>query len=183
MSQTIQQTTHAPHAQEPAAQARLIRISSTQSIALSLYHALELIEHPQVIQVPGLEGFVYGMMSWQGRWIPLIDVFALVCEQPIDQTGNQTPNQPNHAANDEHANSPLKYAMVVGYRTVDEKGLATIKHGAIHSTDIPKTITVTNAIQSKLPSYSTHWQRIAMSCIEHEGQTVPIVATEKLFSK
>ena len=72
------------------------------------------------------------------------------------------------------------YALIVAYQDVtlhDE-----LKFGAIALNKLPMNIHVSDAELCSLPEDSPLWPDITLSCISHEGKTVPIIDPERLFS-
>lgn len=141
-------------------QARLLQISDSQAIALNVNHALEVLEQPSFIAVPESMHYAYGLMQWQARWIPLIDMGCLIEKTQVNREHNP------------------KHALVVAYQD-DTSGL---QFGAIATARLPSTITVTNQQQCSLPA-ETRWQQLALSCIKINELPIPIVSISALFQK
>lgn len=156
-------TTNEPIDDETASgvAARLLPYARGRHIALPPHTTIELIENPQVLSVPGSAYYGHGLIAWQGQHIALIELDFLLRAMPNGQA-TQAP----------------RYALVVAYQQA--AGLA-IEHAAIALTQLPESVTVSDAAMCALPDNSDLWPMIALSCFEHNGQPVPVVDTSKLF--
>ena len=83
-----------------SAAARLIEYAHGAFIALPPHTTLEIIEHPVFLVVPGAANYAYGLMPWQGRHIPLIDLDAV-----------------QRAHESLHRTAAPRYALVVAYQS------------------------------------------------------------------
>jgi chemotaxis signal transduction protein len=146
----------------PGAPARLIEYSRGRFVALPPHTTLELLEHPQALAVPGAAYYAYGLLAWQGRQLPLIDLEALL----LAYAGGQRAKAP-------------RYALVVAYQRAPG---APVEHGAIAMADLPQTVTVSDDAMCELPNGSDMWPLLALSCFTFDGQVVPVVDTGRLFS-
>lgn len=143
------------------APARLIEYAPGRHAALPPHTTLELIERPAFVAVPGAAAHAYGLLAWQGRWLPSVDIEALV-EMPSGAQPRLAPC----------------YALVLAYQRFPRW---PVEHGAIGLAALPKTVMVSNAAQCELPTDSSQWLRFALSCFRHGGRAVPILDTAKLF--
>jgi hypothetical protein len=100
------------------------------------------------------------MLSWEGMLLPLLDLDILlhgpIAARPV----------------------PPSYALIVAYQRIAP---GPLEYGAIGLAELPFTIAVGDAAQCELPGDSTLWPRLALSCFRHEGRSVPIVDTGRLF--
>ena len=142
------------------APARLLEYDWKKFVALPVHTTLEIVEQPQVIEVPGAPYYSAGMMRWQGHWLPVLDLCALL------------------SAYRKAGTPALRHALVVAYQTAPGQ---PIEHGAIAAASLPQTLQVSDEQQCELPSDSDLWGLIATSCFGHAGTAVPIVHTGKLF--
>ncbi len=147
--------------QEPGVVARLIEFARGRMVALPPHTTLEIVEHPQAVTVPGAAYYGYGLMTWQGQRVPMIDLDAMLRAYPQAQR-TRTP----------------RYALVVAYQRAP--GLP-VEHGAIGLAELPQNVMVRDADCCELPTDSDMWTHIALSCFQLDGQPVPIVDTARLF--
>ena len=144
------------------ASARLLEYCHGSCIALPVHTTLELLENPVYLAVPGAAYYAYGLMSWQGRQIPLIDFDAL-------QRAHQSP----------HRSAAPRYALVVAYQSVPYQPL---EYGAISLSGLPQTVDVQDSDWCELPTDSDIWPWLSISCFRHAGSAVPVVDTARLFA-
>lgn len=147
----------------PTAAARVVSYARDKRVAFAPHATQELLENPQWMTVPGGAYYARGLLYWQNRHIPFIDLESLLQAYP---------------AFDPHA--PVHYAMVLAYQTAPHEPL---QYGAIAITDIPHTQTVSDADFSPLPSDSDMWAELAISCFKQNGQVTPILDAAKIFSR
>jgi hypothetical protein len=145
---------------QASAVARLIEYAPDRWIALPAHVTLELLERPQPVPVPGAAAHACGLLAWQGRYVPMIDMGALL--------------QPDAGLTAE----PALYALVVAFQSAP--GMP-VEHGAIRALELPRTVAVADDAACELPTDSALWPGLALSCIECEGRVVPIVDTGRLF--
>ena len=65
----------APHVRAPA---RLIVYARQRYVALAPHATIELLDNPSLAHVPGSAYYLRGLLKWQGRWIPAIDLHTLL---------------------------------------------------------------------------------------------------------
>jgi hypothetical protein len=141
--------------------ARLVEYGSGHRVALPPHTTLEVVEHPVAVHLPGAAYYGWGLLSWQGQWLPMIDLDAVLRAYPGEQ----------------HAKAP-RYALVVAF----QRGAGhEIEHGAIGLASLPPAVEVYDRNSCDLPQGSDLWPTIALSCFEFEGAAVPIIDTAKLF--
>jgi chemotaxis signal transduction protein len=143
--------------EQPAARsaiARVIDCGGGRLAALPPRATLELLEQPQWLRVPGAARHALGLLAWQGRRIPLIDVGALMglCGK---------------------AQAP-RYALVVAWQ-----GRA-VEHGGIALDRLPEFVNVDDGMACGLPPESG-WAQLAAACFRHGGKAVPILDAGRLF--
>lgn len=146
----------------PQALARLIEYAEGRYIALPPHTTYALIENPAIVGVPGAAHHAYGLLTWQGTRLPMLNIHAL-----MHPGASATPASPPH------------YALVVAYQSAARAPLA---YGAIGMDKLPQTIAVGDEAQCELPNDNERWQQIALCCFQHEGQAVPIIDTARLFA-
>lgn len=156
---------------KPAAQARLMRIHANQSIAVSTSAALEMLDFPTHLKLPGGAPYSYGIFNWQGHWVPLIDLHAFIHKTTTQLT--HTTDKTTLVNSTEIQTTP--YVLVMTYVAQSVQ-----KYIAIALTEIPKTISVHNESACSLPQNSERWAKIARACIVHDNNQVPIVSPHLL---
>lgn len=140
------------------ATARVVDIDWIHPVALPPHVTLELIEQPQILAVPGSKLFLTGLLYWQQRWIPILNIRALLlgADRPIDS----------------------KYCLVVTYKSQQS---SVIQFGGIITNKIVQNIPVNNEDFCELPRGSLLWQKVAKSSFLLNGQAIPIIDTTALF--
>ncbi|MDO4795056.1 MAG: chemotaxis protein CheW [Brachymonas sp.] len=147
----------------PTAAARMVSYARGKHVAFAPHATQELIENPRCLPVPGGAYYAHGLLHWQNRHIPFIDLESLLQAYP---------------AFDPQA--PVPYALVLAYQTAPQQPL---QYGAIAMTDIPSSQTVSDADFSPLPGDSDMWVELAISCFKQNGQVTPILDAAKIFSR
>lgn len=147
----------------PTAAARMVSYARDKRVAFAPHATQELLENPQWMSVPGGAYYARGLLHWQNRHIPFIDLESLLLAYP---------------AFDPQA--PVHYALVLAYQTAPHQPL---QYGAIAVTDIPFSQTVSDADFNPLPGDSDMWAELAISCFKQNGQVTPILDAAKIFSR
>ncbi len=142
--------------------ARLVAYRPGRFIALPPHATYALIEHPQFVAVPGAVRHAYGLLSWQDRRLPLIDLNALL----HPETG-VTPH------------SAPRYALIVAYQAVAR---GPLEYGALGMDELPQNVAVSDEALCELPDDGARWPLFVRSCFRHLGQAVPILDTSRLFA-
>ena len=145
----------------PAVVARLVEYAPGRFIALPPHTTLEVVENPQPVAVPGGAYYGHGLLAWQERRIPLVNLLALL-------KAHTAPG----------AMALPRYALVVAYQVAPGQ---PVLHGAIAMAQLPEAVMVKDDAGCPLPADSDLWPLVCLSCFMHEGQPVPIVDTGKLF--
>lgn len=142
------------------APARLLEFDWKKYVALPVHTTLEIVEQPEIIEVPGAPYYGLGMLRWQGRYLAVLDLRTLL--------------------NAHHkAGAPrLRHALVVAYQAAPRR---PIEYAAIATVGLPQAVQVGDAMQCPLPEDSDLWPLISVSCFSHQGLPVPIVDTGRLF--
>jgi hypothetical protein len=150
----------APAAADHRVAARLLEYTHGRHVALAPHATLELVERPAVVEVPGAAYYACGLMSWQGRRLPVVDLCTLLRAYPSEYQ------------------LPWRYGLVVAYQTAPR---APVQHGVLVLPALPQTITVGDEAQCELPTDSDLWPLIALSCFRHDGNPVPIIDCGRVF--
>jgi hypothetical protein len=142
------------------APARLLEFDRNRHVALPVHATLEVIEQPEIVRVPGAAYYMLGMLRWNGRQLPVLDLCTLLNA---------------HAK----AGAPrLRHALIVAYQTAPRQ---PIEHAAIATASLPQTVQVGDDAQCPLPDDGDLWPLISISCFQHQGQRVPVVDIGRLF--
>lgn len=146
------------HADEQAVPARLLDVFWTHPVALPPQASLEIVETPKLLTVPGAKCYLQGLMHWQNRHIPVLNLKSLL-------TGT-------------HQTVQSSYCLVVLYRYPQTQ---IIEYGAILLEDIARTVWVKDSDFTELPEAGKLWPLIADSCFAFNNQHIPILNTQSLF--
>ena len=74
-------TSDEPAPNVPRATAYLLEYSPGHCVAFAPHTGVELVERPRVVAVPGAPYFCLGLMAWQGRQLPLLDLAQYILVQ------------------------------------------------------------------------------------------------------
>lgn len=151
-----------PYAHGLQVAARLIEYAPERKIALPLHTIFGLIEHPAFVEVPGAASYAYGLLNWQGNWLPLLDLNVLL-----------------HAVGGEQCAATPRFALIVAYQPAPH---APLQYGAIGLVSMPQTIAVSDESQCALPEDGARWPHFALSCFQYGDRAIPIVDTARVFA-
>jgi len=143
------------------APALLADVARGRTVAFAACATIELLERPDIVAVPGMAYYARGLLRWQRRLVPIIDLQTLLRA---------------------HADTPPaapRYALVLAWQRI--AGVA-LDHGAIGLAAPPRRIDVdADTALCPLPLDSDLWPLLAVSCLRDGDQAVPIVDTAALF--
>lgn len=145
-------------AQQNTAPARVLDVYWSHPVVVAPQACLELIEKPELLIVPGTKSYVQGLLRWQGRWVPVLNMQTML-------SGKIKFIRP-------------KFCLIVMYRYPDS---AVIEYGALLLKKIADTISVTNDDAMPLPDNSGLWPLIADSCVRVGNHGAPIINIQSLF--
>lgn len=145
---------------EPRAPARLLEYRWGSFVAFPAHTTIALIDNPAVVEVPGAPYYCLGLIEWQGRRLPLLDVNALLRAYP----------EPDPPA--------AGHVLVLAWQEAPGRPL---EYGAVCARLLVRMIEVGDSQQCELPRDSDLWPWISLSCFEHEGHVVPVLDTRRLF--
>jgi chemotaxis signal transduction protein len=154
-------STDEPTAHVPRAKAYLLEYAKSHVVAFPAHTGVELIEQPAIVMVPGAPPFCLGLMAWQGRRIPVLDLNSLLA-------GSAVQGKPT-----------VGHVLVLAYQP--EPG-QPLEYGAVLAPSLIQMIEVTDSQQCALPVDIEGLLRISLSCFEYEGQAVPVLDTSRIFS-
>ena len=138
----------------------LLNIGSGRVVGVGERELLHLVEQPQLQEVPLAPHHCRNVLAWQGELLPVWDVRAWL----------------DHADLTEHA--PL--VGIVGYQS--RRGEIP-RFGAVILAEPPKRTLVADSQACALPADQPGWEKIAISCFEHEGEAVPVLDLTRMFTR
>jgi hypothetical protein len=132
-----------------------------RAVAFAPHATLELVERPVITPVPGAAYYAHGLLRWQTRIVPVIDLHTLL------------------RAHADPTLKPPRYALILAWQRAVG---APIEHAAIGLPAPPRRLEVgADTVASPLPDDSDLWPLIANSCLRDGGQVIPIIDTSRLF--
>ena len=147
---------------EIPALACVLEYAADSFIALPVHAGVELVESPRLVPVPGMAYFCRGMLAWQGRQLPLIDLQAYL-------GGADAPAAP-----------PFSHVLIVAYQVAP--GVA-IDYGAFCAPSLIRMVEVVDGDQCPLPGGQACWTGIAISCFLHRGRAIPVLEPSRIFTR
>lgn len=149
-----------PHSE--VALACLLDYAPGASVALPVHSGVELIEQPRIVPVPGMPACCLGLLTWQGRQLPLIDLRRyLDASCPIDVTY-------------------FSHVLVVAYQT--SRGMP-IEYGALCAPFLIRMIEVADSQQCASEASESILNSLSISCFQYQGRAVPVIEPARLFSR
>ena len=150
-----------PH--EAQALACVLPYAEDAYIALPIHAGVELVEQPRIVPVPGMPFFCDGLVSWQGRWLPLIDLQAY-----LGKEGRAAPTQ------------PCSHVLIVAYQASPAQ---PIEYGAFNAPWLVRMVQVSNSQQCPLPTDHSQFHLPAISCFQYQGRAVPVLDPSRMFTR
>lgn len=147
---------------EASALACLLAYAPQAYVALPVHAGVELVEQPRVVAVPGMPHFCRGLVAWQGRQLPLIDLQAYLYGP------------------DAAPSAPYSHVLVVAYQTARNQ---PIEYGALCAPFLMRMQEVADSQQCPLPEGQAGWARIAISCFLYQGEAVPVLDPACIFTR
>jgi hypothetical protein len=158
----LETTSVACGAEEIHAQARLLEYKQGSYVAFAPHVTVGLVHQPQLISVPGAPNYALGLIPWDGRYIPLIDLASLLHTFPQGKI------------------PAVDHVLVLAFQRAPGEPL---EHGAVCAPYLVKTVEVTDSRQRALPDDSHLWPLTAISCFEFQGAAVPVLDTALVFGQ
>jgi chemotaxis signal transduction protein len=118
---------------------------------------LQIIHDPTRYPVPHTPRHCNSVISWQGRLLPVIDMASCLGVKPETST----------------------LMGIVGYKV---KHGQQMHLGAIQLSSVPNAIVVRDDQSCSLPEPQPGWDNLAIGCFAHQGEAVPILHMERIFS-
>jgi chemotaxis signal transduction protein len=157
---SIDMNEDSPRASHLRVPARLIEYARQRYVALPPHATIELLDNPSLVHVPGADYYLRGLLKWQGRWLPVIDLHTL-----LRAYANYVP-------------VPLPHVLVVAYQVATSRKL---HYGALALPALPQMINVGDDSECALPTDSDLWPLIATSCFRRGDGAVPVVDCRRIF--
>jgi chemotaxis signal transduction protein len=145
----------------PRAKAYLLEYRPDCFVAFPAHTGVELVDQPVFLPVPGMPYFCLGLMAWQGRRIPLLDLDRLLTGPSVG------------------ANPLIGHVLVLAYQSAPGRAL---DYGAVLAPSLIRMIEVLDSQQCALPADIDALLRTALSCFEFEARPVPVLDTARVFS-
>lgn len=146
----------------PRAKAYLLEYRQGGFVAFPAHTGVELIDQPVIVMVPGMPYFCVGLMAWQGRRLPVLDLDKLLTGPGID------------------GNPPVGHVLILAYQSAPGRA---VEYGAVLAPSLIQMIEVVDSQQCELPADIEGLPRLSLSCFEYEGQAVPVLDTARIFSR
>lgn len=146
---------------ETPALACVLEYAADSFIALPVHAGVELVESPRLVPVPGMANFCRGLVAWQGRHVPLIDLQAYL------------------SGTDSSASARFSHVLMVAYQVAPG---AAIDYGAFCAPFLIRMVEVVDSDQCPLPVGQTCWDGIAISCFLHQGRVIPVLEPSRIFT-
>lgn len=146
---------------EAPALACMLEYAANTFIALPIHAGVELVEQPRLVPVPGMPYFCRGLLAWQGRQLPLVDLQDYL-------GGMNAPTSPS-----------ASHVLVVAYQVAPG---AAIEYGAFCAPFLIRMVEVVDRDQCTLPAGQACWARIAISCFLYQGRAVPVLEPSRIFT-
>jgi hypothetical protein len=147
--------------EELRAPARLLEYKRGAFVAFPAHTTLGLIECPPVVAVPGAPYYCHGLIAWQGRQLPLLDLNTLLRAYP------------------EAAEPPIGHVLVLAYQSAPGQPL---EYGAVCARLLVRMIDVADSQQCELPGDSDLWPWVSLACFDYAGHAVPVLDTSRIFA-
>lgn len=148
-----------PPAEELRVPARLLEYRPGGFVAFAPHTTIALVDSPSVMPVPGAPYYCLGLMAWEGRQLPLLDLDTLLRAYPATEPSTG-------------------HVLVLAYQGAPGQAL---DYGAVCARSLVRMTEVADSQACELPRDSDLWPWIAVSCFEHEGRAVPVLDTARLF--
>ncbi len=141
----------------PRMNAWLLDFGDACRAAVGARELLHLVDAPATFAVPCTPEYCRGVVLWQERLLPVMDIARRVGAQP----------------------RPAPFLAVVGYQ--QQRGEAP-QFGALMLSSPPRQLAVSDEQACGLPEGNSAWQELAISCFEHQGAAVPVLDLRRIFS-
>ena len=145
----------------PRAKAYLLEYRPGFFVAFPAHTGVELIDQPVIVMVPGMPSFCLGLMAWQGRRLPVLDLDRFLTGPGV------------------HGSPSVGHVLILAYQSAPGRAL---EYGAVLAPSLIQMIEVMDSQQCELPVDIERLPRLSLSCFEYEGQAVPVLDTARIFA-
>lgn len=146
---------------ENKALACVLEYAAGAFVALPIHAGVELVERPRFLPVPGMPGHALGLMAWQGRQLPLIDLASYL-------RGDAAP-----------APEQIGHVLVTAYQTARGE---PIEYGAVNAPFLVRMVEVGNSQACPLPAYLADRTDVAVACFRYQDQEVAVLDLARIFA-
>lgn len=144
------------------AEAWLLTTSPQQQCTVGTHELQEVIQNPRLHTVPLTPLYCQHILLWREHLVPTLHLGRLLCPETTDT-----------------ASKPIQTIGVFAYQT--QPG-TPLRYGALFLYEQPKRIQVNDTQACPLPE-SSNWQPYTLSCFEHQGSAIPILALARLYTQ
>ncbi len=144
------------------APARLLEYKRGSFVAFPPHTTIALVESPPVSAVPGSPYYCLGLMPWEQRWLPVLDLGTL-----LRAYAGPRVTVPGHV-------------LVLAWQAAPGRPL---DYGAVCAPLLVRMIEAGDSDECALPQDSDLWPWISLACFGHEGHRVPVLDTARLFGQ
>ena len=144
-----------------AVRAWLLKISSTDQLAIGEHELVEILAHPQTHHIPKTPAHCRQVIIWRGLFLPLL--------RPALLTGR----------NDDTGEQPVFTAVIAFQENPD----TPLKYGALTLAEVPVSIQVEPGPAIEPPALSnTIRNELPLSCFRYDGSAILVFDMKKLFN-
>lgn len=146
------------------AEAWLIQINSRQQCAVGIHELQEVIQAPDLKQIPLTPVYCQHILFWRKQLVPVVHLANLLFAEVSNETAQQT--------------------RIVGIFAYQTQAGHALSYGALFLHERPKRTTVNDTQACALPEENTKdWEPYTISCFEHQGKVTPILGLKALYSR
>jgi nucleoid-associated protein YgaU/chemotaxis signal transduction protein len=130
-------------------------------VAVGAHRVVEYLLSPPTHSLPRMPAHCVGILIWQERMIPVLDLAPVLSEQAQVQ---------------EHG---VHRAVVLAYQEMPGQPL---RYGALVVRAAPVEVWVSDAMACPLPEDPLAFKQFSCSCFAHQEESIPILDTVRLFA-
>lgn len=160
--QSLQEVRPAPETPtESRALACVLEYAAGAFVALPIHSGVELVEKPRFVPVPGMPEHALGLMAWQGRQLPLIDLASYLRGEPAP------------------AGEQMSHVLVTAYQTARGE---PIEYGAVNAPFLVRMVEVGNSQACPLPAELLDRADATVSCFRYQDEPVAVLDLARIFT-